>query len=340
MKMNKIFVFLLSVVAVGFGLTSCSDWTDDESIDIDQSVSPDYQKYLENLRAYKNSDHKIVYAWFDNHEKTPYSRGQHVSDIPDSIDVVSLVYPDALADFEIKEIESLRNDKGTKVVYTISYNAIKKIYDQRVKDETEKDPSYTPPAFLPYLSDTVSTALSFASTYNYDGIIAGYEGQSTVYMSEEDKAIYLANQAAFLNQITTWYKDNSTKMLVFEGNPQFLDDKSLLSSCKNIILNGSGVSYAGELSVLISEAMVSGVPADRFVIAASTTSVDTSDKKTGYFGNDRAIIESAYWITQGVSEYTKAGLGIYNVQNDYYNIAKVYEYVKESINIMNPAPTN
>lgn len=338
--MNKILIFLLSFIMGGFLLTSCSDWNDDESVDINQSVNPDYDRYLETLRAYKNSDHSFVYAWFDNSEKAPYSRGQHMYDVPDSVDVVSLMYPETLADFEVKEIEALQKDKGTKVVYTVSYDVIKKAYDQMVKDETANNENYEAPVFLTYLSENVKKLLDLSATYNYDGIIIGYKGQSTVYMSDDEKEEYLENQARFLGDITTWYNSNKSKMLAFEGSPQFLADKSLLPSCKHIILNTLTVASAQDLSIQTLEAMDTGVPADRFIVVASTTSTDTSDKKTGYYGDDRAIIEAAYWVTETGNGYTKAGLGIYNVQNDYYNITKVYQYVKESINIMNPAPTN
>ena len=66
-------------------LSACSDWTDSESIKlkepgIDEQSPELYAKYLKNLQEYKNSDHKIVYGWFDNSEKVPFSRGQHMSD--------------------------------------------------------------------------------------------------------------------------------------------------------------------------------------------------------------------------------------------------------------------
>jgi len=338
--MNKILIFLLSLIAGGFMLTSCSDWTEDKSVDIEQPVSPEYNKYLENLRAYKNSDHKYVYAWFDNSEKVPYSRGQHMYDIPDSVDVVVLMHPESLADFEIAEMQSLKNDKGTKTVYSVSYDAIQRAYEQMVKDELAQDENYVAPEFIPYMRENVQSLLNLSATYNYDGIIVSYRGSSTIYMTEDEKTAYSANQQAFLSQVSTWYNNNSSKMIVFEGSPQFLEDVSLLASCKHIILNTLAVNNATELSVFVSEAMATNVPIDRFVVAANATSIDTSDKRTGYYGDDRAIIEAAYWVTEGVNGYTKAGLGIYNIQNDYYNISKVYQYAKQSINIMNPAPTN
>lgn len=336
---NKILILLLSFIAGSFLLVSCSDWNDNESVNIKQTTDPSYDKYLEKLRAYKNSDHKYVYAWFDNSNKVPYSRGQHMSDVPDSVDVVSLIYPDALADFEINDIKILQNDKGTKVVYTVSYDVIKDVYDQMVKEEKEKDENYQAPEFIPYMKEKVKGLLNLSSSYNYDGIIAGYKGQSTIYMSDAQKAAYIANQAAFLGEIDTWRKENN-KMLIYEGSPQFLQDKSLLAHCKHIILNTMNVASAIDLSIAVSQAMTADIPTDRFIVKASTISLDTSDKNTGYYDTDRAIIEAAYWVTETGTGYNKAGLGIYNIQNDYYNATNVYQYAKESINIMNPAPTN
>ena len=48
--------------------------------------------------------------------------------------------------------------------------------------------------------------------------------------------------------------------------------------------------------------------------------------------------EAAYWVTEPSAEFTKAGLAIENMQNDYYNATNTYQYVREAINIMNPAP--
>lgn len=336
---NKILIFLLSFIAGSFLLVSCSDWNDDESLDIKQPTNPAYGKYLEKLRAYKNSDHKHVYAWFDNSNKVPYTRAQHMSDVPDSVDVVALMYPDALAEFEINDMRTLQNDKGTKVVYTVDYDGIKDVYDQMVKEEKEKDENYQAPEFIPYMKDKVKGLLNLSSTYNYDGIIVGYKGQSTIYMTDAEKAAYTANQAAFLGEIDTWRASNN-KIVIYEGSPQFLLDKSLLAHCKHIILNTINVPSAIDLSVAVSQAMATDVPTDRFIVKASTISLDTSDKNTGYYGTERAIIEAAYWVTEIETGYNKAGLGIYNIQNDYYNATNVYQYAKRSINIMNPAPTN
>ena len=75
-----------------------------------------------------------------------------------------------------------------------------------------------------------------------------------------------------------------------------------------------------------------------FIVSASTVSLDTTDKTTGYYNALRALSEAAYWVTEPSAEFTKAGLAIENMQNDYYNATNTYQYVREAINIMNPAP--
>lgn len=338
--MNKIYLFLISAFLGSVALTSCSDWNDDESLTINTPNDPEYPAYLENLRAYKNSDHKYIYGWFDNSVKTPSSRAHHMSDVPDSIDVVVLKTPANLATFEVEDLKYLQETKGTKVTYAVDYDQIQSAYKQLVKSETEKNEAYVPQAFSDYLKHNVDSLLAISSTQNFDGIIVGYLGQSTIYMSEAEKTEYLANQSVFFGAVESWLSANSGKMISYMGTPQFLNDKSILAKCKHIILNTSDVVSEDQLGLAALQAIVADVPTDRFIVFASTPSLDTTDKKTGYYGTMRAITEAAYWVTEDASSYKKAGLAIGNIQNDYYNAEKRYEYVRESINIITPAPIN
>lgn len=333
-------------LVAGLAMAACSDWTETQGIDIVQQdpakQNPELQAtYLQNLRNYKQGDHKVVYAWFDNSEKVPFSRGQHLDAVPDSIDAIALMYPNNLAEFELKEMESIRTDKGTKVIYTVGYETIKRAYDDMVKAELEKNPAYAAPDFLPYLKDAVKKALTPSDTYNYDGIILGYQGKSTLHMTDAEKALYTSYQEAFLAEISTWQGTHKDKMIVFEGNPQNLLNKEVLKSCKHIILNTADIATASMLSVQALLSAETGVPAEKFVVAARTTSLDSTDKNTGFYdGTLIALVEAAYWVTTPESGFTKAGLAIYNVQNGYYNPSNVYQYVRKAINIMNPAPKN
>ena len=93
---NKSKIVAALLFATNLAFVSCDDWTDVESIDIKQpnieEQNPElYTKYLENLRQYKESEHKIVYVQFDNTHKGYQSRADHLTDLPDSIDIISLL---------------------------------------------------------------------------------------------------------------------------------------------------------------------------------------------------------------------------------------------------------
>lgn len=333
-RMKNIFI-VASCFAAATCFSACDDWTEVENVTINtpgiEELNPEqYAKYLQNLVEYKNSDHKVVYAWFDNSEKTPFSRGQHISDAPDSLDVISMMYPAELAEFELTDMQKVRA-KGTKVVYTISFDKIRKEHADKVKEGTESG------TFDAYLSAELTKQVGYADAF--DGIIAEYKGTNPVYMSAAQKAEAKKLQDAFFGAISAWKSSNADKMLTFQGYPENLIEQSVLSDCRHIILATDDVADDAQLSVVARLAMAaSNVPADRFVIAVSTVSMDIADKKTGYYGTDRALKEAAYWTTEMSGDYTRAGLAIYNVQNDYYNAGNAYQYVKEAINIMNPAP--
>lgn len=315
-------------------LSACSDWTDTESINlvepgIDQQAPELYAKYLKNLQAYKESDHKVVYGWFDNSEKVPFTRGQHISDAPDSLDVIIMTTPD-LVEFELEDIATV-HAKGTKVYYSISYDNILKEHTDKVKEGEETG------TFSDYLKAEMNRLIALEAPF--DGLVAEYRGSNPVYMSEADKAEAKKNQDAFFSVITGWKTANAGKQLVFQGYPANLIGQSVLESCEHIILVTDGATDAALLGIEALQALIGeGVPADRFVVTASTVSLDTTDKTTGFYGAARALSEAAYWVTAPSNQFTKAGLAIKSMQNDYYNATNNYQYVREAINIMNPAP--
>ncbi|MDO4164212.1 MAG: glycoside hydrolase family 18 [Bacteroides sp.] len=320
-------LFLLGTVS----LASC---TDVESITIHESSvneqNPEaYAKYLSNLNAYKSADHKVVYAFFDNSNKTPYSPAQHITNMPDSIDVISMMYP-ALEEFEKTDIEAV-HQKGTKVVYTVSYDDIEAAYD-----ELTADGSTSVGTFDSYLQSELTTQMAYAG--DFDGLIFEFSGENPNFMSATDLAAYQTTQNIFLSAISSWQSANTGKMLVFKGEPQNLLSRTLLSNCEHIILDCGSATTSAQLDLLVTSAMETGVPTDRFVMAVSTVSTDSADRSTGYWDSSRALSEVAYWTTVENASFEKAGIAIYNVQNDYYSTAGACTYVREAIDIMNPAP--
>lgn len=342
MKNQKIKETLYAIcLLASVSLVGCSDWTEVEALNLNQpnieSQNPElYARYLQNLKTYKASNHAYTYVWFDNSEKDPFNRAQHLTAIPDSVDVIALLYPDKLVDRELKEMDQVRATRGTKVVYSLNYDEIKLAFDSRIKAksvaEGEED------LFLKYLNDTVSYVLSLADKYKYDGIIAGFKGKSTDHMTEGQIKVYKAYESAFFGAVKEWYEKHSDKMLVFEGMPQYLSDKDFLKGCKHIIIPCKDVDNNGQLSYRILMAKIEGVPSDRFIVSVQTRSLDPQDSKTGIWsdGQTRSIKAVASWAAAGAN-YGVAGIGIANVNNDYFNSGFIFRYTREAISILNPS---
>lgn len=344
MKNRKIKNTLYAIcLLASVSLVGCSDWTEVEGLNVNQPTietqNPElYAKYLESIRVYKSSSHKCTYVWFDNSSKVPSNRARHLITVPDSVDVIVLMHPDKLIDRELQEMDQVRATRGTKVIYSLNYDEIKLAFDSRIKAKSVAEGDED--LFLKYLNDTVSYVLSLADKYKYDGIIAGFKGKSTDHMTEGQIKVYKAYESAFFGAVKEWYEKHSDKMLVFEGMPQYLSDKDFLKGCKHIIIPCKDVDNNALLSYRILMAKAEGVPADRFVVSVQTNSLDPRDSKTGIWsdGKTRSITAAAFWVA-AAKDPSIAGMGIYNVSNDYFNSELIfkYKYTREAISILNPS---
>ena len=115
--------------AVVLLMASCSDWTETESVNIKypdlKTDAPElYEQYMQSLRDYRGSDHKVVIAKFDNKATAPAGQAEHINALPDSIDYVILQNPDKLSAEIQAEMKEVRAVKGMKVLYEISCSDI------------------------------------------------------------------------------------------------------------------------------------------------------------------------------------------------------------------------
>lgn len=335
-------IILCALWLIVFALGACSKWTEVESVKINtpniKTQNPElYARYLENLRNYKNSDHKSVYVWFDNSEKKPFSRAHHLTDLPDSVDVVVLMHPGNLAEYELKDMENIRKDKGTKIITAINFDAVKLEYDSMLADKIKEDPTYVPTIFLDVLKDQVRSLLLNADKYGYDGVLISYQGKTISDLNKNELEEYTNNEKLFIGMIGDWCKRRKDKIMVFQGRPQNLVDKSILANCKLIILPSEDATNKDLFSYKIEMASVTDVPTDRFAIAVSTTSLDKADKKTGFLsGTTRALESAVEWSTAVYADFMISGIGIYNVSNDYFSTSLNYKYTRNAITTLNP----
>ncbi len=356
--------FLLPAFAVtALSMASCSDWTATEGLDIKypslESQNPElYRQYIEALRNYKASEHKVVLTEMRNTLAAPSQRNEHLTTMPDSVDYITLLSPDNLHPTLHKEFDEVRK-KGTKVLCNIDYNAIEKRWVEeqaalpeasRADGEEGGEPAPGQPTdeerFLAYCSEQTAALLAVCDKYGYDGLQFCFTGPAPQSMSEEQKAAYAARQQAFLSKIGTWKSANESKTLIFKGTPQNLLDVQLLSSCDYIVIPALNATSVNKMSFAVLMAMVKDVPADRFVIGVTIPSIVDLSNENGYFPDMdtdgktrvRATKGAAQWAVNQEPGYTKSGISIADAQYDYFNIDLVYKNIREAINIMNPTP--
>ncbi len=351
-------------------MASCSDWTETESVKIKypdlKTDAPElYEAYTRSLREYRGSDHKVVIAKFSNKATAPAGQGEHLNALPDSIDYVILQNPDNLSEAILGEMDEVRSEKGMKVLYEISYDDIVASYKDYVvawkdahpetapaegEEETPSDPSDTLVAQNPYVKDAVASQLQLFGKYGYDGINVSFTSQNPLSVTDENKPALLESQEAFLGGIREWRAANAEALFFYEGTPQYLlsEDTSLVDGADYIIIPAESQLNVYGFTYLVNQALRFGnIPADRFVIGVTTVPLVDDGSTDGTFidkddnGNElTAITGAAYWAAMKTSEFTKAGICISNVQNDYYNIQFVYPNVRKAIAIMNPSPIN
>lgn len=340
-KENNILGKLFAILLLALSVSSCSDWTDVESIDINQNNISDtnpelYDKYLQNLREYKESDHKLVYVWFDNSQKVASSRAHHITDLPDSIDVVSMMHPDGLTDWELNDMNKIRADKGTKVIYTISFEAIKAAYNAKLELATAEEP--VAEDFIGFLTDSLEYALSLTEKYNYDGICIGYDGKSRLHMRPDELQAYTDNETAFINIMNDWHKRNAQKMIAFEGKPQNLINPSLLDDCLSILISGKDATNKNDLTYRLLISRKEDIPQDRFGMVVMAVDLNDPNEKIGYFTDGTIAVSGlADWAIASYDGVEIKAVGIYNVSTDYYTPGNDYYYTKQLVSSVNPS---
>ena len=182
-------------------------------------------------------------------------------------------------------------------------------------------------------------------------MLSGTSGFSGFTLKE-----YNDRQQKFFGEVMNWQGNHDDKTLVFYGNVQYLvpENMDMLSKFDYIMLKTASSTNADDLALKAylaiqagidavggTEGGVNPVPADRFIVCVELPQADDKDKVKGYWstvdekGNKLvAAPGAARWMVEASPNYTRKGIFIMNVHNDYYN--NTYGYVREVIRIMNP----
>ena len=300
-----------------------------------------YSAYLTNLCAYKASDHILVYTWFDNSVAEPFSRSQHFSVIPDSVDYVAPMTPDKLPSWQVDEMKAARTDKGTKFLYTVDFDAIKAAYNAMMELDEENEP--TTAGFQEFLIGSLQAAWTAFDKYAavYDGIAVRYTGKGTLHMTAPDLKEYKANENLFLGLVNGWLKNHPDKEYTFVGKPQNVIDPAFFDKAKAVILSqGLEAANPDAFNFYVYMSLEEGVPADRIgMLAYSPTSDPTDPARKGYITDDTFFVDvMSEWAAVRHEGFTVKAIALYDINEDYYSSpAKIYYHTRNAIDTVNPA---
>lgn len=365
--MKKSIKYLASAVIIGLAsgaMQSCSDWTEPESVDLNYGTidkAPNYQVYLANLKAYRASDHKKIYAWFESPADGPVSQAHTLASLPDSIDVVVFENPAVISDQIKKEMAQVNADKGMEFMYTVDFDALKATHknlgeelaakrealtnaylanenkdDEAVTAEYEEQlAALATPDLTEYLLENCTELLSYAKTNGFHGVMFAFDGKATQHLTTAEKKDYLQQMNAFIGVASDWHKRNPEMKFDYLGAPQNIAGTDLINDFGMLFIrDGLNATNGSVYSQYLAQALTDGVPADRIGMMTTFTSLDPADGNMGLNSDGSyALTGCAKWAAHN----NVAAVGMKKVQNDYYNPSFIYPVVRAAIQTINPS---
>lgn len=356
----------IAIAAACLAIAGCSKWTLQEPVDVVYPTLKDknpalYAQYMESIRDYRASEHRVLIAKYDNKQTVPAGRADHLDCLPDSVDFVILNNPDNLSESVIAEMASIREEKAVKTLMNVSYDAIVKAWETLLADEAEKKQAEwdalsdeekesrkaefdadtrgvdDQDRFIAFAGEKTEAALAVADKYGYDGVNAVFTGKNPAAIWPDQQPGFQARYDAFFKPVTEWA---AGKVLFFEGNPKnVLSESGILDKALYIIIPCLSEQTVTGFNYAVNKVLAPGVPADKFVIGVTTIDVTDEAATDGYFsGGETAIVGAARWAVEPAGNFGKKGICVDHAQFDYYNIQHVYSEIGQAISIMNPSP--
>lgn len=319
--MNKFFKNILFSVLSTIAFSACD--TEIENIQIQRPIEHD-EAYYENLRAYKNSKHQIAFGWFGHWTAMGSSPSKYLTSIPDSVDVISIwgAWSD-LSPEQIKDMRYVQQVKGTKVMFTVFAHEIPEPFDA-TREGIE--------AYASSLCDSVYK-------YGYDGLDLDYEpgfGGSGPLVSGPG---HMDNMEIFVRKLSERLgpASGTGKLLAIDGVPYHLNLG--LAELFNYGIVQAYDSYGdSDLQNRFNNADNNGWKPEQYIFTENFEKWWSTGGTTNFRDKDGNIMNSLKGMarfnpTQGL----KGGCGTYHMEYEYNHTDKEYKYLREAIQIMNPA---
>lgn len=304
MRLKKI-IFSILLLASAASM-ACSDWTDTEAVE-NNVIKPWEQgpelwaQYTQMLRDYKQREHFLVIAHFDNAPAIATGEKDFMRGLPDSLDMVLLTNADNFSRYDAEDMATMR-EKGTKVLYQIDYAG-------RMEELADA-------AKLGAYLDKVLASVreNGMDGYSFTGI--PYQGDA---VRAEAAALLIQKLSA-----------DEQKTLVFEGDPTFIAEADR-AKVDYFVLNTENTENVTDLKMQVSRALgYAAVPAEKLLLAADVSAPIMNEDKV----EQNAVTELTARV---VSLGPLCGITVHNVKKNYYSAERNYPLLCEAIQTLNPS---
>lgn len=142
--MKRIINHVIWAVVAVIASASCSDWTEMEQkfpTDLTSNINKD--DYYANLRAYRNTEHEIMFGYYQGFGGASSSYAHSLMGLPDSLDIVSMwgagfEYSEA----QMADLKMAQEKKGLKCLLVfIAHSVGTQISPDFVKNASEETPA-------------------------------------------------------------------------------------------------------------------------------------------------------------------------------------------------------
>ncbi len=316
-----------AVAAIALGSASCSDWTDPEQEVIQDMVHPNInkdEKYWADLRAYKNSDHAVAFGWFGFWDGGTTKTSTALSNVPDSMDIVSIWSREAmfnLTDKQKKDMAYVQKVKGTKVTFTKFFHK----YLDFVPDCGFKE-GVIDEANIKYCAKAMADSIH---KYNYDGIDLDQEASSgDVFFKAEAMHIFLKELRCLIG---------SDKLILVDGYVNRLD-----ASCAQYVDYAVAQAYATTSYMSLQsryDAIAKNFKPEQFIVTENFESYWENGGVTYTDENGNRLPSALGMAAWNPTQGRKGGFGTYHMEYEFVHNPD-YKFLRQGIQIQNPAKIN
>lgn len=329
MRLNiNIHTSLLAAASTVILLGSCAKWTQPENLNfrhsfVEQDNKEAYEAYLNKIREYKKSDHRLMFLTMNGISGRPASQSQHIMAMPDSADYICVKVNGELNETIASEILQVREKKGTGCLLFVDYAPIHEAWGLLEDERSEKGLAPgTKEELIAFFKKQTEAQLSACNKYGFDGLMVTFLGKTSNEYAKN-------SHVAYMNAIKDFHKANSDKILVFRGTVRNVIDKEFLKEFKYLTV------VAGEdpnLSVLVGRIFGREVAKDRVIMELSVPSADEPEQK------GLSPIAAAKWLLTELEnkDFKILGLGVSNASDDYFSKEGVFNNIRKAISIINP----